>query len=157
MDNPASRALLRVLPAAKRAKEHHTALPYQAVPSALHKVGLSTCYPLTKLAFRLLVMTATRSGEVRGADWSEIDLEDPHLGNPKPPNEGRQGTQNPVVHSVHGHVARCLGHQRPGRPDIPSAPLWRCAVRYDPHAVAEAVGDSRNRSRFPVQLSRLGG
>ena len=75
MDNPASRALLRVLPAAKRAKEHHTALPYQAVPSALHKVGLSTCYPLTKLAFRLLVLTATRSGEVRGADWSEIDLE----------------------------------------------------------------------------------
>ena len=38
-------------------------------------MGLSTSYPLTKLAFRLAVLTATRSGEVRGADWNEIDWE----------------------------------------------------------------------------------
>ena len=29
----------------------------------------------TKSAFEFLVLTAVRSGEVRGADWSEVDLE----------------------------------------------------------------------------------
>ena len=74
-DNPAGRHILKILPSTKRMKAHHKALPYADVPATLRKVGLSTCYPLTKLAFRLLVLTATRSGEVRGADWSEIDWE----------------------------------------------------------------------------------
>ena len=74
-DNPASKALLKVLPSQKKMKAHHRALPYAEVPAVLRKVGLSTCYPQTKLAFRLLVFTAVRSGEVRGADWSEIDWE----------------------------------------------------------------------------------
>ena len=74
-DNPAGKHILKILPSTKRMKEHHRALPYAEVPAALRKVGLSTCYPLTKLAFRLLVLTATRSGEVRNADWSEIDWE----------------------------------------------------------------------------------
>ena len=38
-------------------------------------MGLSTAYPLSKLAFRLLVLTATWSGEVRNADWSEVEWE----------------------------------------------------------------------------------
>ena len=54
-------------------KEHHRALPYQDVATALRKVSLSTAYPATKLAFRFLVLTAARSGEIRLADWSEID------------------------------------------------------------------------------------
>ena len=74
-DNPAGKHVLKVLPSTKRMKEHHRALPYQDVKAALRKVGLSTAYPLSKLAFRLLVLTATRSGEVRNADWSEVDWE----------------------------------------------------------------------------------
>ena len=73
--NPATKAVLVGLPKVKQAKEHHRALPYGEVPAALHRVGLSTAYPATKLAFRFLVLTASRSGEVRGADWSEIDWE----------------------------------------------------------------------------------
>ena len=74
-DNPAGRHILKILPSIKRMKAHHKALPYTDVSATLRRVGLSTCYPLTKLAFRLLVLTATRSGEVRNADWSEIDWE----------------------------------------------------------------------------------
>ena len=74
-DNPAGRHVLKILPSTKRMKQHHRALPYAEVPAAMHKIGLSTAYPLTKLAFRLLVLTATRSGEIRCADWSEIDWE----------------------------------------------------------------------------------
>ena len=60
-DNPAGKHLLKVLPSQRNMKEHHRALSYADVPAALRKVGLSTCYPLTKLAFRLLVFTAVRS------------------------------------------------------------------------------------------------
>ena len=74
-DNPAGKHLLKVLPSQRKMKEHHAALPYAEVPGVLRKVSLSTAYPLTKLAFRLAVLTATRSGEVRNADWSEIDWE----------------------------------------------------------------------------------
>jgi integrase len=74
-DNPAGRHILKILPSTKRMKAHHKALSHADVPATLRKVGLSTCYPLTKLAFRLLVLTATRSGEVRNTDWSEIDWE----------------------------------------------------------------------------------
>ena len=30
--------------------------------------------PAVKLAFEFLVLTAARSGEVRGAEWAEVDL-----------------------------------------------------------------------------------
>ena len=75
LDNPAGKALLKVLPNTKKLKEHHTALDYWKVSAALRKVRLSTAYPLTKLAFQLLVLCASRSAEIRFASWSEIDLE----------------------------------------------------------------------------------
>ena len=72
--DPASPSILRVLPKAKPAVIHHPALAYGDVPKVLRRVELSTAYPMTKLCFRLLVLTACRSGEIRGAGWTEIDL-----------------------------------------------------------------------------------
>ena len=59
---------------ATRAK-HFRALPYQDVAGALEKVEASGAAWAVKGALRFLVLTAARSGEVRGATWSEIDLE----------------------------------------------------------------------------------
>ena len=73
LDNPAGRSLLKVLPAAKRLKKHHASLPYEQVPAALDLVRASGANLRTKLAFELLVLTAARSGEVRKAEWSEVD------------------------------------------------------------------------------------
>jgi len=52
---------------------HHPALPYAEVPAFIR--GLRTCNSnqMTKLAFEWLILTATRSGETRLADWAEID------------------------------------------------------------------------------------
>ena len=73
LDNPANRALLRVLPTFKREEKHHTALPsYNQVGRAIVMVRESTANLLTKLAFEFLVLTAARSGEVRYANWNEI-------------------------------------------------------------------------------------
>ena len=73
--DPASPSILRVLPKTKPAVIHHPALAYGDVPKVLRQVELSTAYPMTKLCFRLLTLTAVRSGEVRGATWGEVDFD----------------------------------------------------------------------------------
>ena len=75
LDNPAGRSLLKVLPKTQRQKEHHRALPYARVPGAVVRVRESIASSSTKLAFEFLVLTASRSGEVRAADWTEVDWE----------------------------------------------------------------------------------
>ena len=72
-DNPAGKAVAKVLPRLPRVKNHHAALPYAQVPTALNRVRGSTAGPATRLSLEFLVLTAARSGEVRLAEWSEID------------------------------------------------------------------------------------
>ena len=70
------RGLSRGLPKQPKKKSHHAALPYADVPEFIG--GLREMYHISKvvrLAFEFLILTAGRSGEVRGACWGEIDLE----------------------------------------------------------------------------------
>ena len=71
-DNPVD-AIGAALPKTGCNKAHHRALPYGAVAGALATVRASAAYPTTKLAFECLVLTAARSGEVRGMRWDEVD------------------------------------------------------------------------------------
>ena len=52
--------------------EHYRALPYREMPSFIRSLRACQSEPMTKLAFEFLVLTATRSGETRGARWEEI-------------------------------------------------------------------------------------
>ena len=52
---------------------HMRALPHGEVAGAIQTMGGSGATPAVKLAFEFLVLTAARSGEVRGARWDEID------------------------------------------------------------------------------------
>ena len=74
-DNPAGEAIGAALPNKGAPRTHQKALPHGEVGEALRKVKGSNAWPATKLAFEFLVLTAARSGEVRGARWEEIDLE----------------------------------------------------------------------------------
>ena len=56
-------------------RAHRRALPHTEVAAALARVQDSGAYPATALAFEFLVLTACRSGEVRGARWGEVDAE----------------------------------------------------------------------------------
>lgn len=59
-----------------REVQHHAALAWQDVPTfvaMLQRPGRRLT-PVTRLAFEFLILTATRSGETRGAAWSEFDL-----------------------------------------------------------------------------------
>jgi integrase len=79
-DNPARWRghLDHLLPARSKVQPvvHHAALPYAELPALMaairHEPGLPTSAGRAALAFAIL--TAARSGEVRHATWSEIDL-----------------------------------------------------------------------------------
>jgi integrase len=66
-------AMNKSLPKVKNRGNHHPALPYADVPGFFTKLQEkeTTGY----LALQALILTAARSGEIRGATWSEIDLE----------------------------------------------------------------------------------
>lgn len=74
-DNPAGDAVTAALPKQNGRKTHHRALPHREIAAALTTVRVSKVYPAVRLAFEFSVLTAARSGEVRGARWSEMDLE----------------------------------------------------------------------------------
>lgn len=71
-DDP-SMAIATALPKDKQEKVHRKALPYAEVAGCMKAVEASEAGLSTKLAFRLLVLTASRSGEVRLARWGQID------------------------------------------------------------------------------------
>jgi integrase len=52
---------------------HHAALPYQDVPAFIAK--LREEHAIQARALEFCILTATRSGEVFGAQWGEIDLD----------------------------------------------------------------------------------
>ena len=74
-DNPAD-AIAQALPKHENIKAHRKALPYPEVAVCIDTVKASGAGISTKLALEFLVLTASRSGEVRGATWDEIDLGD---------------------------------------------------------------------------------
>lgn len=75
-DNPARWRghLDHILPAASKVAKvtHHAALPFKEISDFMPK--LQEAAGLGARALELAILTATRSGEVRGATWAEIDL-----------------------------------------------------------------------------------
>ena len=74
-DNPAGDAITAALPRNGRQSRHFKALPHGDVAKALATVRGSTASDGVRLSFEFIVLTAARSGEVRGALWEEIDEE----------------------------------------------------------------------------------
>lgn len=73
-ENPAD-GVTKGLPRQPDRKHHHRAVPYAEVPGFLHRLRSSGNGEIVKLAFEFLVLTATRTGEVLGARWREVDLD----------------------------------------------------------------------------------
>jgi integrase len=70
--NPVEGIEKGLAPQRKRVK-HFAALPWQELPHVWQKISTDT--GMGAVALRFAILTACRSGEVRGAKWSEIDLE----------------------------------------------------------------------------------
>jgi integrase len=63
------------LPRQDRKPVHYPSIPWQEATDFVAALSDDRCEPITRLAFLFLILTATRSGEVRGAVWDEIDLD----------------------------------------------------------------------------------
>ena len=73
--NVAGEAIDGALPAQPAVKEHHRALPHREVGAALATIDASGSSLSSKSCLTFTILTACRSGEVRGATWDEIDME----------------------------------------------------------------------------------
>ena len=73
--NVAGEAIDRALPPMPKVKNHLRALPYNEVGELIEAVQQSQASLAAKWCLEFLILTATRSGEARGALWSEIDLD----------------------------------------------------------------------------------
>ena len=73
-ENPV-RGVEKGLPKQKDATGHFAAMPYDDVPAFLDALReIDQTGPVVKLALEFLILTAARSGEMRGAVWREFDL-----------------------------------------------------------------------------------
>ena len=66
------RSITKGLPRQPRNAGHHAAMPYPDVPAFLSKLGEKETWG--RLALEAAILTAARSGEIRGATWDELDL-----------------------------------------------------------------------------------
>lgn len=66
------RSLSKGLPQQPKKDRHFAAMAYAAVPGFMEK--LAERESVGRVALEALILTASRSGEVRGATWSEFDL-----------------------------------------------------------------------------------
>ena len=75
-DNPAGEAIVEALPKNGKRTVHHKALHHSKMGAAVEAIRTQTYASRSaSLALEFLILTATRGGEVRGARWSEIDME----------------------------------------------------------------------------------
>lgn len=73
LDNPVATAG-RALPKQVTKVTHMMALPHEKVKGAIEKVrNAEEINPTARLAIEFTILTAARSGEVRGATWDEFD------------------------------------------------------------------------------------
>ncbi len=74
-DNPAGEAVTAILPKCKPATVHRKALHHSDVANAIEQIrGNNKAHWATKAALEFIALTASRSGEVTGAKWTEFDM-----------------------------------------------------------------------------------
>lgn len=74
LPNPCD-SIRAALPKHTKAPKPHEALPFAELPKFMTKLRVSGSALVVKLAFEFLILTCTRTGEVLGARWDEIDTD----------------------------------------------------------------------------------
>ena len=106
-DNPATGVLLKALPKMPKTRQHHPALRhYSDVPAALRSVRECSADEITKLAFEFMVLTAARTGEVRGMPWAEIDMDQATWTIPEKRMKARREHRVPLSDQACGLLSR---------------------------------------------------
>ena len=161
------RSLSKGLPRQPRKDGNFAAMAYEAVPqflSDLHDRQMS----VSRLALELLILTATRSGEVRGARWSEFDADLTVWTIPAARMKAGKAHAIPLSRQAADVVRQARNLlARPFRPAVsrarPQTPRGRSQARgagdvgHDAAAAGAGHGSLGYGPRLSLELSRLGG
>lgn len=171
-DNPArwKGHLDKVFPAQSLVKkvEHFRAMPVTSVPSFLKK--LQGVHGVSAKALHFLILTAARSGEVRGAEWSEIDLEQAIWTIPAARMKAKRQHRVPlsaaalaVLRSVQGHgealgsgLVFCNSRGGPLSDMSLTAVMRRMKVEAVPHGFRSSFRDwVGEHTQYPSDLAEM--
>ena len=72
-DDPAGSAITKALPKTTGPRKNLASVPHREAAEAFRRIGAAGGRPPVRLAAQFAILTAARSGEVRGARWEEID------------------------------------------------------------------------------------
>jgi len=151
------RSISKGLPRQSRTAGHFAALPHAEVPAfmkRLHARGISS----SRLALEALVLTAARSGEIRGAKWSELD-DDLTLWT-IPAERTKAGVEHTVpLSSQAADIFRsgARAADQGMRPDLPGCHLRLGTFRHGAAGTGAWDAVARDGAWFPVELQGLGG
>jgi len=81
-----------------REQQHYAAMPWKEVPEFVSMLQQTSRngWPITRLAFEFLILTVSRSSEVRNAVWVEFDLENSIWTIPKERMKSRKAHRVPL-------------------------------------------------------------
>jgi integrase len=165
------RAVSRGLPKQPKKNGHFAAMHWQDLPAFLTNMEETLKAGETvRLATEFLILTASRSGEVRGARWSEFDLEDKTWSIPAERMKAGEPHRIPLSDRAVGILRRMLElrrtdnadalvfeGQKPGRPlsDMTlSMPIRRAKLGITVHGFRSAFRDwAAERTSFPRELA----
>jgi len=160
------RSLNRALPRQPKKDGHFAAMPYEDVPAFIQHLRKRSS--VTRLALEFLILTAARSGEVRGAKWSEINLETKLW--TVPADRMKVGKKHTVpltaaainvLEKARPYYAECSDLVFPGRnvlrplSDMTLLKVMRCAqLPYTVHGFRSAFRDwAAEQSSFPGEVA----
>jgi len=153
------------LPKQRDKVKHFTALPWRELPSLIPRI--EAVGGMGALALRFCILTACRSGEARGAIWTEIDLDERVWTIPAERMKGGRGHRVPLSHpamavlmEVHdlkaGPDALVFPSKRAGKPlsDMTlSATLRRLDLPVTVHGFRSSFRDwSEESTSFPHEV-----
>lgn len=118
-------AIDKALPKQRDKPKHHAALPYEAVPAFM--ADLRAKETIGRLALEALILTAVRSGDVRGMKWAEIDLAENVWRIPVEEKRGKSGRVHivPLSEAVRDVLERARKHKR-GDTDLVFPGVMKC-------------------------------
>jgi integrase len=118
-DNPAKRELLKDHLPMKPITEHHKAMPYADLPAFVS--GVRNRNSTSARALEFCILTATRTSEVIGARWSEIDLDAAVWSIPAARMKAKRDHRVPLSHravEILRELLRQAGKIKNGQPSL---------------------------------------
>jgi len=110
-DGPIAMTVIdKALPKQRERVKHHAALPYADLPAFMGELRRKET--MGRLALEAVILTATRSGEVRSAMWSELDLEGATWTVPATRMKARREHVIPLSGASLALFAKMKGHRR---------------------------------------------